>query len=263
MEICSLKQGINILKNHTIIFVTYKKLDCTIYNQICHKYNVNPFYEYFSYQYFTNTEGYNALLLSKKFYARFIKYNYFLIYQLDAYVFSDQLDYWCEQDYDYIGAPWLLLAQYPGEAPAFGNDYNLMVGNGGFSLRKTKTFINAITPKIQFFSCIHFINSFFDSFVKKSKTNYFFMILHICFCPLRKTIEKIICRGQKTNEDVIWSEIMLKYGKVPPPDIALKFAFDSLPAYLYELNNAGLPFGCHAWHLYYHFQFWKNYISLE
>ena len=30
-----------------------------------------------------------------------------LIYQLDAYVFKDELLNWANKGYDYIGAPWL------------------------------------------------------------------------------------------------------------------------------------------------------------
>jgi hypothetical protein len=44
-------------------------------------------------------------MLSIDFYKRFRDYKFILIYQLDAYVFRDELEYWCEQDYDFIGAP--------------------------------------------------------------------------------------------------------------------------------------------------------------
>ena len=35
----------------------------------------------------------------------FLEYQYMLIYQLDAFVFEDKLDYFCELGYDYIGIP--------------------------------------------------------------------------------------------------------------------------------------------------------------
>ena len=37
-----------------------------------------------------------------------------LIYQLDAFVFQDDLAYWCQQNYDYIGAPWLRDRDFTG-----------------------------------------------------------------------------------------------------------------------------------------------------
>ena len=54
-----------------------------------------------------------------------------LIYQLDACVFRDELKYWCEKKYDYIGAP--IFWAY--NSNKFSNKV-AGIGNGGFSLRK-------------------------------------------------------------------------------------------------------------------------------
>ncbi|MDB5089551.1 MAG: hypothetical protein JWR09_3545, partial [Mucilaginibacter sp.] len=52
-------------------------------------------------KYFNNVQGYNNLMLSDVFYSTFLEYDYILIHQLDAFVFKDDLMYWCEQGYDY------------------------------------------------------------------------------------------------------------------------------------------------------------------
>jgi hypothetical protein len=39
---------------------------------------------------------------SKQFYERFVAYDYMLIYQLDAYVFKDELDDWSAKGYDLL-----------------------------------------------------------------------------------------------------------------------------------------------------------------
>ena len=53
-----------------------------------------------------------------------------IIYQLDAWIFEDKLDYFMDMGYDYIGAIHLVgFKNREGEN-----------GNGGFSLRKVKTF---------------------------------------------------------------------------------------------------------------------------
>jgi hypothetical protein len=62
--------------------------------------------ESFPKRYFENIEGYNELLLSASFYERFLDTKYILIYQLDAFVFKDELQEWCDKGYDYI-APWI------------------------------------------------------------------------------------------------------------------------------------------------------------
>lgn len=80
-------------------------------------------------------EGYNQLMAQKFFYEMFLGYEYILIYQLDAYVFCDELLRFCNMGYDYIGAPWLRGTKF-----FHGNEALIFVGNGGFSLRKVQTF---------------------------------------------------------------------------------------------------------------------------
>lgn len=85
--------------------------------------------ERFPDQWFTSITSYSRLLLNESYYARFAEYDYLLIYQLDAFVFADRLQEFCELGYDYIGAP---IAPYNPIWHAIG----ARVGNGGLSLRK-------------------------------------------------------------------------------------------------------------------------------
>lgn len=76
--------------------------------------------------------SYNEMMMSEAFYKRFLKYRYILIYQLDAFVFSDKLREFCQYGYDYIGAPWI-----SGWFRYISSDRCVWrVGNGGLSLRK-------------------------------------------------------------------------------------------------------------------------------
>lgn len=83
-------------------------------------------------QFFQNVAAYNRLMMSPQFYKTFLDFDYILIYELDAFVFYDALEFFCSLGYDYIGAPW----------PAFNirtfGDKVLRVGNSGFCLRKVK-----------------------------------------------------------------------------------------------------------------------------
>jgi len=64
------------------------------------------------------------------------KYEFILIYHLDAFVFKDDLAKFCELGYDYIGAP------------VFDKSINGMkltrCMNGGFSLRKVKKILEVL-----------------------------------------------------------------------------------------------------------------------
>ncbi len=48
----------------------------------------------------------NEMYLSKKFYETFKKYDFMLIYQLDALIFSNELEKWANSGYDFVAAPW-------------------------------------------------------------------------------------------------------------------------------------------------------------
>ena len=95
----------------------------------------------FDAQYFRGTDGYNELMLSPHFYKRFLTVDYILIYQLDAFVFSDRLEEFCELGYDYIGAPWSIAA-------GLKSNPFLYVGNGGFSLRRVQACFDILSKNI-------------------------------------------------------------------------------------------------------------------
>lgn len=237
-EIKSLLQCFHILGKHNIFFITYKELDTSFYSYILDR---DLSYKYFDKSYFNNISGYNKLMLSKKFYECFINYDYMLIYQLDCYVFRDDLDFWCEQNYDYIGAPWLFeeyykLPRLKRKYVYLKNKYNLFinpyklkkediylkVGNGGFSLRKINSFLNALN------------NKYLDLFKSNDATSLY-------------------------NEDVFWSLIAEGITK---PDFILScdFSLDPGAPRGYYLNNNNLPFGCHAWDR--NKNFWNKFIDL-
>lgn len=91
--------------------------------------------EYFPADFFKSRLDYGRLLNTVDFYARFAKYEYMLVYQLDCWVFKNELDEWCDKGYDYIGAPFFVK---------WFAERNLYVGNGGFSLRKIRSMITYI-----------------------------------------------------------------------------------------------------------------------
>jgi hypothetical protein len=233
-ELIALEQCFRILNDHTIIAIKPHKLILT------QKASAYPFSQVISFddKYFANIHGYNELMLSDVFYGRFLEWEYMLIYQLDAFVFKDELDYWCQKNMDYIGAPWIRREDYRTWAKAFfslalqhiSRRFNLKkygvpgrkqfdnnVGNGGFSLRRTQKF-------------------------------------HDLCISLRPKIEKYnTMQVHEYNEDAFWSiEVNRKSKVLKKPHYleALKFAVEFFPTRAFVLNNEQLPFGCHAWEKY-------------
>lgn len=239
LEEVSLHQCFKVLSKHKIIAVKPQSLSLGQYRY--------KFDEEISFDnaFFENVAGYNRLLLSPEFYAKFLSYKYILIYQPDALVFNDDLLYWCNKGYDYIGAPWLRPAPYPnifkeirGKMKNYfqvkrntkqrGTDLPTdlqtenRVGNGGFSLRNTARFNELCSQNSEL---ITYYNS---------RTGYNF------------------------NEDVFWGiEVNRKTKQLNIPDYkkAIHFSIENSCQHAFQLTGGKLPFGCHAWDR--NFDFWR------
>lgn len=134
-EKISLEQCIKTLSKHPIILV----IPDSMADPICSYRGL--LYERVPDEWLQSVSSYNRMMLKAEFYKRFKKYKYILIYQLDAFVFSDQLNRFCQYEFDYIGAPWLKGVKY------YKNFSRCVwyVGNGGLSLRKVETFIRILS----------------------------------------------------------------------------------------------------------------------
>jgi hypothetical protein len=231
-EEIAFKQCQVILSNHKIVIVKPAglQIDFEIDETVV---SIADFEDH----YFEDIHGYNRLMLSAGFYNRFSNYEYMLVYQLDAFVFDNQLEYWCTMGYDYIGAPWFeeklrtnafdkatariknylyvrYNVKYKDGMPKIGKQLAGRVGNGGFSLRKIATLAHL---------CIRY----------KPLIDHYCALRHPWF-----------------NEDIFWSiELNRKKPQVKIPSFkkAVQFAFETHPDRALTINNGKLPFGCHAW----------------
>lgn len=228
-EKISLSQCLSILDDNIFCLVTFKGVgaDCFFLknHEIKQKYKA----VYFDKRNFSCINAYSKLLVSLKFYLRFIQYKYILIYQLDCFVFRNEINKWISLDYSYVGAPW-----FDGYNTTTCGSKIIGVGNGGFSLRCVKDHLRVLLS----FKMI------------KNKANYsgntFFLFNKF-----------------QGNEDIFWSEIAgenFSWFKIPDWKTAAKFSVEVQPRYFFELNNGVLPFGCHAWWRY-DLPFWKPHIE--
>lgn len=235
-ELISLNQCLNILNKHVIIFIAPNNLDTQLYEKLCTD-KTSFKVKYFDESYFRDIAGYNKLLLSPFFYKTFIAFKFILIYQLDAYVFRDGLINWCHQNYDFIGAPNLPNENASGDIQILKNYSRFLglinkylktnlkitnVGNGGFSLRKTRS----------------------------------------CYWLLKLLKSKVDKWGQNNEDGFFkyWGNILYPFFRLPADDIALKFAIEVSPGQSLQKLNYDLPFGCHAFEKY-EPEVWKTYIK--
>lgn len=243
----SFRNTLSVLSKHDVYVICPKRLVGYISSLKIEK-SLNFDIEFFSDHFFSGISGYNHLLTSVDFYHRFDVYEYLLIIQTDALVFTDQLEEWCNRSYSYIGAPWFHGHNQPKLPLSF-----LGVGNGGFSLRNVRDFIMVLSAH----SSLPWKNAKVPLHLFESYQLVRFMLHRLLFsCHYPPFFPKI-------NEDQFWGMVVpdcCRFFSVPSPNDAIAFAFEVAPEYLYELNGYKLPFGCHAWEKY-NLQFWRNTLE--
>lgn len=221
-ELISMERCRNILSSFPRLLVCPESLDITDYKRNDPDIEPTRFPDHF----FKSLMSYSRLCCLPEFYKRFLNYEFILIYQLDCYVFEDQLLYWCERNFDYIGAPWPKY-EHMTESKKFIARLPFLklilrkAGQGGFSLRKTETLYRAA-----------------------------------------HRLAKFAFLTRQFPEDVLWTTIgsrLYKPFHLATLDEALPFSFASSFEICFKLNAGRLPFGCHGWYTYGK-EFWKDKI---
>jgi Protein of unknown function (DUF5672) len=198
----------------------------------------------FSDRFFGSARAHGSLLLSPRFYRAFRAYEFVLICHLDALVFSDQLAEWCNAGYDYIGAPWLISPDTPQITEQ-------KVGNGGFSLRRVRSFLRVLESRRYFVDPDEYWRSY------AARTGGLLRLLN---AP-RKYLKRLLplndvhwhirwALRDDVHEDRFWSEYATFYDasfRIAPVEIAMRFAFEAEPRKCFERIGRQLPFGAHRW----------------
>ena len=243
-ELHSLVQCAKIFAKRDIRLICPVNLHVGIYEQVFK--NCNYCVARFDSSYFDSLSAYSKLLLKPEFYMQFFEYDYVLIYQSDAWVFKDELDYWCKQGYSYIGAPW------------FKDDKILNIaGNGGFSLRKVSDMIKLLSSKK---SVKYSPREYSESFLKQFDLTTVLSVAYKYFMHFFYNVS--FWESTVLNEDyaiVKYSKRIMSEFSCAPPDVAMKFSFEVHPEILYKMNACKLPFGCHGY-LKYNSEFWEKFI---
>ena len=241
-EIFSLHNTAKVLAGHDVYLVGPRKLENDLIKLIAES-GLTLRLKLFPNKFFASVAGYNKLLMGRNFYQSFSNYEYVLIAQTDALVFSDQLNEWCDTQYSYLGAPWFRGFAQPMKPIEF-----LGVGNGGFSLRKVSDFLKVLKYPRRISSSFQrtYRGTRLVRHVKNHIDKWFFSY---SFRPLMP----------RTNEDIFWGLLVpenFSFFTVPTFGESMSFAFEVEPELLYEMNGRRLPFGCHAWEKY-DLKFWK------
>jgi hypothetical protein len=233
LEQISLAQTLKVLHKYPITFQAKHDLNIQWYEDFCEG-KAEVIFERFKWSGF---QQYTHLMISPEFYKRFLHYEYILICHLDAFVFRDELQKWCDLDYDYIGSViynkiWTTLPNRSGKL--LGLTRPEYFGNGGFALRKVDAFHNLTT------------------------TFYFKIKLYLWYKRIRQKF---------FLDDIFLSQLfpsLMSTFKIPPKSIAQQFGaafeiWDDRDLPFTKGDCSSLPFGIHGWFKH-NFEYWKPCI---
>jgi hypothetical protein len=189
------------------------------------------------------------------------RYRFILFYELDAWIFRDDLDTWMASGYDNIGAPW-----FAGWYPQPGEPLRLQgAGNGGFCLRRTSACLRVLLsfvyleplseviprrlalPRSGDPTWLRWLRNGLSALAHLSVANNTFFLFDNWNGP----------------EDLFWAQLVPRahpWFRNAPAEVAARFSFEVHPDLLYARFGA-LPTGCHKWPTFYQ-GFWKDHMQL-
>lgn len=232
----SLERTLIVLAEHDVFIVGPRHL-ATYFLTLSKQHQGRLHIKVFADHFFKDIAGYNKLLISERFYAAFEAYQYLLIVQMDALVLKDELSFWCAKGYSYIGAPIFQGLTVPTQPLRL-----FCVGNGGFSLRHVADFLRVLRQPY------FFRNKLMEDWPGNWLSTVYRYLKDYWSYSYKNTQINF-----RVNEDIFWGLFVSTRCEdfhVPPPEEAIKFAFEAEPEHLYMQNDRQLPFGCHAWDRY-------------
>lgn len=192
--------------------------------------------EVFSKLFFLDAWSYSRLLLTAQFYERLGRYDQIVVVQSDVLLLKplqpliSRLYPW-----SYVGAPWVSLE------PS-GLMHFVGVGNGGFSVRRTRDFLDVLrSPSFPSW----------PRHVTRQKSVALWFALSCCSVARvsgERMAHLLLRRG--IHEDIFWSKVApclsSRYMIAPLAD-ALAFSYETFPRFAHQANHDQLPYGVHGW----------------
>lgn len=206
----------------------------------------------------SSVSHYNLLMLSADFYKKISKWDYVLVFQLDAWILGGNLDAWLSLGYTYVGAPW---------CPRLGSDPDCFVegvGNGGLSLRNIADMIKILgSPRYKLVPVLTVAELISSSrlFSSYNRHNPLFrpivflkriidLLLSVLSWPLACGNSLSHYTRQGVNEDFIigiYCPRVFKWMRMPSLGKAAHFSLETNAKEVFAAFSVGIPFGCHAW----------------
>lgn len=213
-------------------------------------------------KHFGSAANHNRMLYRTDFWENFADYEYVLMYHLDALVFSDQLQEWCDRGLDYIGSPFLKCA----DAPWVREE---RVGNGGFALYRVPSVLKVLWNRYADDPSRWYQDHYWRqievqrNLLKPVRAAVPAWLKGKATAPLRGQLQKMDrTEVNERGNDLFWSDHAKRYlpeFRVASLEDGLAFSFEMEPRRCLERTGGRMPFGCHAFGRYDR-AFWEQHF---
>lgn len=190
--------------------------------------------------------AYNRMLVNPSFFRLFRGHSHLLIHEPDALVVSDRLIHWCQQECDYIGAPWFQgFSRSTADAALHG------VGNSGFSLFRLQA-VEALLHSGHRWYPYRALAAETRVMIRNRPLGQGLGAIKSMVTPL-VMMAMGVRRILRCNCDLYWSKFAQLDDpcfRVSDPETAIRFAWEAHPRACLQRCGGELPFGLHAWARY-------------
>jgi len=238
-EVVSLRHCAKVLGCREIVILAPKNLDLGFYRELLPNatdLRVEPYW-------MASLKAYNQMMISPLVFEALSGFTHMIVHEPDALILSDEIDYWCNQPFDYIGAPW-----FEGWSSAVKNARVIGVGNFGFSLHRLST-SRRVTSSFQRWYPYSSIKQDLRHGFRGDRERLRQGLSGLGSGGLLRGAHKLYSK----HCDMFWSftvpEVITDY-RLATADIAVQFAWEVLPSRCMEMSRGNLPFGIHAWAKY-------------
>jgi hypothetical protein len=183
--------------------------------------------------------AYNQMMISPFLYQKLRRYSHMLLHEPDALVFSDQLDFWCAQPFDYLGSPW----PKPDHSPT-GFHFHPHI-NGGFSLSNISSMRRVTSSWKRWHSWRHVMGD-----IVAGLRGDRMKLKRGLIAAYPGGLLRGASRLYQTGWDKFFFEVvppLCPEFRIPPPEVCVRFSWQFATRYCIRQTQGQLPFGLHAW----------------
>jgi hypothetical protein len=194
----------------------------------------------------SSIRAYNRMMINPAFYRRLHGFSHVLIHEPDALVISDQLLYWCDQPFDYIGAPWFEgFHAATLDAPIIG------VGNSGFSLINIAAICFFLASNRRWISRLSIAKELSRRLLRRpARYSVRFLVQALGSSGSFGGAHRLVDEHCDTFLSLHAPGSSLGLFRIAEPASALQFSWEVNPVRCSELCGHRPPFGIHAWTRY-------------